>query len=130
MKSFEERCLGSLRLISKDPSAPKEFRAAVRNVLKYLEYLKRVCPDIYHEAVRTPTLDDPDPLARKILRRLHNLRRSKARNPIIARQQHHEPENKQLAIGRVISTYGRSGTMEVNTARLGSRASHRTALLD
>jgi hypothetical protein len=77
MKSFEEQFLGNLRLVSKDLSAPKEFRAAVRNVLKDLEYLKHVSPDIYHEAMRTPTLDDPDPLARKILRRLHNLREVK-----------------------------------------------------
>ena len=49
----------------------------MRNVLKDLEYLKHVSPDIYHEAMRTPTLDDPDPLARKILRRLHNLREVK-----------------------------------------------------
>ena len=47
------------------------------NFLKDLEYLKHVSPDIYHEAMRTPTLDDPDPLARKILRRLHNLREVK-----------------------------------------------------
>ena len=36
MKSFEEQFLGNLRLVSKDLSAPKKFRAAVRNVLKDL----------------------------------------------------------------------------------------------
>jgi hypothetical protein len=76
-KSFEGRVLEILRQESKDLSMPKEFRAGARNCLKALENLKRVYPDVYREVMRTPTLDDPDPRARKRLRLLHNLREVK-----------------------------------------------------